>query len=166
MPAAGGVRQGLPWRPAGRDKGELSSPGLVESSGRAAGGDAVRARILLQVAPDDGAFGEAEEVATFAKGADRLEAVGLSLAEGKAVLAAVQHRIVELQAAARVAARRRCAACGKRLRAKGSYPVVFRSLFGDVRLASPRFHRCLCREQAGPGTVSPLKELLPDHVAP
>ena len=105
-------------------------------------------------------------MATFEKGADRLEAVGLSLAEGKAMLAAVQRRIVELQAAARAATRRCCAACGKRLRAKGSYPIVFRSLFGDVRLASPRFHRCRCREQAGALTVSPLKELFSDHTAP
>jgi hypothetical protein len=167
MPAVGGEGQEPPSGPAGRDKGELSSPGLVESSDHEARRDAVRVRVLLQVAPEDGAFGDAAEVATFEKGADRLEAVGLSLAEGKAVLAAVQHRIVELQAAAWVAARRRCPGYGKRLRSKGGYPVVFRSLFGDVRLASPRFHRCGCdRDQAGPATVSPLKALLSDHVAP
>ena len=104
----------------------------------------MRVRILLQVAPEDGAFGEAEEVATFEKGADRLEAVGLSLAEAKALLGGLQHRLVGLQAAAHVERHRRCEACGKRLRAKGGYPIVFRSLFGDVRLASPRFHRCRC----------------------
>jgi hypothetical protein len=44
---------------------------------------------------------------------------------------------------------------------------VFRSLFGDVHLASPRFHRCRCQEdQDGPATVSPLGKLLSDHVAP
>jgi hypothetical protein len=127
----------------------------------------VRVRILLQTAPDDGEFGAAEEVAAFEKDADRLEEVGLSLAEGKAVLGGLQRRIVELQAAAWVATRRHCAACGKRLRAKGGYPIVFRSLFGDVRLASPRFHRCRCdRGRTGPATLSPLEDLLPDHVAP
>jgi hypothetical protein len=43
---------------------------------------------------------------------------------------------------------------------------VFRSLFGDVRLASPRFHRCGCGDRTGPATVSPLKALFSDHVAP
>jgi hypothetical protein len=126
----------------------------------------VRVRILLQVAPDDGAFGEAEEVATFEKGAGQLEEVGLSLAEGKALLAAIQRRTVALQATAHVERHRRCAACSRRLRSKGSYLIVFRSLFGDIRLASPRFHRCRCRDQAGPATVSPLKDLLSDHTAP
>ena len=60
----------------------------------------MRVRILLQVAPDDSTFGEAEEVATFEKGAARIEEVGLSLAEGKTVLAALQQRTVELQATA------------------------------------------------------------------
>jgi hypothetical protein len=126
----------------------------------------VRVRILLQTAPDDGEFGPAEEVVTFEKGADRLEEVGLSLAEGKAALGGLQRHLVGLQAEAHVGQHRHCPACGKRLRAKGGYPIVFRSLFGDVRLASPRFHRCRCREQAGALTVSPLKELFSDHVAP
>ena len=126
----------------------------------------MRVRILLQTAPDGGEFGAAEEVVTFEKGAGRLEEVGLSLAEGKAALGGLQRHLVGLQAEAHVGQHRHCPACGKRLRAKGGYLIVFRSLFGDVRLASPRFHRCRCRSQAGPATVSPLKELLPDHVAP
>jgi hypothetical protein len=60
----------------------------------------MRVRILLQVAPDDGNFGATEKVATLAKGADRLEEVGLSLADGKAVLAGLQRRLVGLQTAA------------------------------------------------------------------
>ena len=64
----------------------------------------MRVRILLQIALDDGAFGAAEEVATLVKGAGRLEEVGLSLADSKAVLAGLQRRLVGLQAAARVEA--------------------------------------------------------------
>jgi hypothetical protein len=138
----------------------------MESSDHETGGDAVRIRILLQTAPDGSTFGEAEEVVTFTKGADRLEEVGLSLAESKGLLAAVQRRTVELQAAAWIERHRHCTACGKQLRTKGSYPVVFRSLFGDIRLASPRFHRCRCRDQAGPATASPLKDLLSEQTAP
>jgi hypothetical protein len=126
----------------------------------------VRVRILLQVAAEGGDFAAAEEVATFEKGTDRPEEVGLSLAESKAVLAAVQRRTVELQAAAWVERHRHCQACERWLRIKGSYPIVFRSLFGDVCLASPRFHRCRCKNQAGPATISPLGELLSSHIAP
>ena len=126
----------------------------------------MRVRILLQVAPEDGAFGEAEEVATFEKGVDRLEEVGLSLAEGKTVLGGFQRRLVGLQAAAHVERRRHCETCGRRLRSKGGYPIVFRPLFGDIRLTSPRLHRCRCRDQAGTAMVSPLKAMLSVFMTP
>jgi hypothetical protein len=62
--------------------------------------------------------------------------------------------------------RRHCEACGRRLRVKGSYPITFRTLFGDARLTSQRFHRCRCQSEAGPATASPLKDFISDHVAP
>ena len=43
---------------------------------------------------------------------------------------------------------------------------MFRTLYGDVQLASPRLHRCPCQDGDGPATVSPLRGLIPDQVAP
>ena len=125
----------------------------------------MRVRILLQVATDEADYGAAEEVAIFEKRTAGIEDLGLSLAEGKTLLAAAQRRMVERQTAAWLDPRDHCASCGKRLRSKGSYPMVFRTLFGDVRLSSPRFRRCRCTA-AGAATVSPLRELIVDHVAP
>ena len=125
----------------------------------------MRVRILLQVATDEADYGAAEEVAMFEKRTAGIEDLGLSLAEGKTLLAAAQRRMVERQTAAWLDPRDHCASCGKRLRSKGSYPMVFRTLFGDVRLSSPRFRRCRCTA-AGAATVSPLRELIVDHVAP
>ncbi|MGH8128290.1 MAG: ISKra4 family transposase, partial [Gammaproteobacteria bacterium] len=59
-----------------------------------------------------------------------------------------------------------CEVCGARRRSKGSYPVIFMTLYGDVRLSSPRLHRCPCQITGSPATVSPLRTLMPDHVAP
>ena len=59
-----------------------------------------------------------------------------------------------------------CEACGKRRRVKGSYPIKFHTLYGDVELSSPRLHRCPCQGAEGPATVSPLRTLIPDSVAP
>jgi hypothetical protein len=81
----------------------------------------VRVRILLQTAPDDGASGEMEEVATFEKSADRLEEVGLSLAEAEALLAAVQRRTVASQATAHVE-RHRCRGLWRAPPAQGRPP--------------------------------------------
>ena len=43
---------------------------------------------------------------------------------------------------------------------------MFRTLYGDVELNSPRLHRCPCQAGDGPATTSPLCDLIPDHVAP
>ncbi len=101
-------------------------------------------RILLQITTDDGAAGVAEETTAFEKSAKRPEDLGLSLAEGKAVTAAVQHQLVKAQVASWTDRHRCCEACGARQRSKGNSPVVFRTLYGDVPLASPRLHRCPC----------------------
>ena len=59
-----------------------------------------------------------------------------------------------------------CQACGTRRHSKGSYRVIFMTLYGDVKLSSPRLHRCPCQGDDGPATVSPLRALIPDYVAP
>ena len=122
----------------------------------------MRVRVLLQITGDDGIAGAAEEVAAFEKVTQRLEDLGLSIAEGKALLAAVQHGTVKVQAAAWSRRHRPCPVCGGKRRCKGSYPVVFRTLFGDVELDSPRLHRCQCQDTDGPATVSPLRDLITD----
>ena len=88
----------------------------------------MRVRILLQLTDDDGSAGAAEEIATFAKATERPEDLGLSIAEGKALLAAVQHRTVVAQVAEWSQRHRCCEKCGKRRRVKGSYPTTFHTL--------------------------------------
>ena len=126
----------------------------------------MRVSILLQITDDRGAAAEAEEIATFEKVTERPEDLGLSIREAKAVMVAVQRRVVQSQVAAWTGRHRRCPACGARRRSKGSYPIVFSTLYGDVDLASPRLHRCPCRAGEGPATSSPLRDLMPEHIAP
>ncbi len=125
----------------------------------------MRVSILLQIIGDDGAIGPAEEVTAFEKATERPEDLGLSIAEGKAMLAAAQARTVLAQATTWSRRRRCCSACGKRRRGKGSYPLVFRSLYAmsnwtvraytaaraKLRTARPRCRRF--------GTSSPATSL-------
>ncbi len=113
----------------------------------------MRVSILLQITDDDGTANLAEEITAFEKQTERPENLGLSLAEGKTLTAAVQRRIVKAQAVSWAERHRCCEACGARRRSKGSSPVVFRSLYGDVPLASPRLHRCPCQDADGPATI-------------
>jgi len=123
-------------------------------------------RILLQITADASTAGTVEEVTAFEKQVERPEDLGLSLAEGKALTAAVQQQIVKAQVTSWADRHRCCEACGTRQRSKGSSLVVFRTLYGDVPLASPRLHRCPCQSTDGPATLLPLSILIPGQIAP
>jgi hypothetical protein len=126
----------------------------------------MRMRIMLQITDDAGANGAAEEIAVFEKATERPEDLGLLMAQGKALLAALQHKVVLAQAAAWSERHRDCDNCGQRRRIKGSYPLTYHSLFGDIELSSQRLHACPCRGTEGPRTVSPLCELIGEKVSP
>lgn len=85
----------------------------------------MRVKVLLQITDDDGAAGVAAEVAAFEKVTERPEDLGLSIAEAKALLAAVQQRTVDAQVACWMERHRCCEACGQHRRTKGNHRVVF-----------------------------------------
>ena len=126
----------------------------------------MQVRIMLQIVGDDGAIADPEEIVALTKVTERAEDLGLSLAESKTLLAAAQQRIVEAQVHGWLANHRHCKVTGRKLRCKGSYPITFRTLFGDVRLKSPRYYLPKERQTNGPATISPLTQLLSDRVAP
>src|SRR3954466_8086651 len=125
----------------------------------------LRVELQLRIISDDDTVIRDEVILQLDKSGDRLEAVGLCLEDSKDLLGRLQHAVVEAQAAAYVDRHRCCSACGRRLRGKGQYPIVFRTAFGHVALASPRFYRCRCHP-ADSRTFSPLAELFTEHTAP
>ena len=128
-------------------------------------GDFVRFMIQLRAFDDDGELIADDTILNLDKGSDRLEDLGLSLSEGKDILSGLQRPMIEAQLAAYVDRRRCCERCGRSLLIKGSYQLLFRTLFGALSLTSPRFHRCCCQ----PGeskTFSPLTALLTEHTSP
>src|SRR5687767_10962152 len=125
----------------------------------------LRVQLQLRIVSNDDTVIRDEVILQLDKSDDRLEAVGLCLEDSKDLLGRLQHAVVEAQAAAYVNRHRGCSACGRRLRGKGQYPIVFRTAFGHVPLASPRFYRCRCHP-ADSKTFSPLAELFTEPTAP
>ena len=120
--------------------------------------------ITLRVTTPDGEM-EEREVIVLDKGHERHEDIGLSIEEGKALLKALQHKIVEAQTEAFCAPKSVCQGCQRRLRCKGAHAIRYRTVFGDITARSPRYYRCRCKGLR-PKTFSPLADLLPDHTAP
>lgn len=126
--------------------------------------DDMRARLILQMLNDDSEIVAIDTVADLVKVTKRPEDLGLSLSEAKTLLAKLQQVMVETQVESWLSENRD--RDGRRLRSKGSYPVTFHTLFGDVRLKSPRYYLPRAEGANGPATISPLRELIPDHIAP
>ena len=120
--------------------------------------------ITLRVTTPDGEM-EEREVIVLDKGHERHEDIGLSIEEGKALLKALQHKIVEAQTEAFCAPKSVCQGCQRRLRCKGAHAIRYRTVFGDITARSPRYYRCRCKGLR-PKTFSPLADLLPEHTAP
>jgi hypothetical protein len=76
---------------------------------------------------------------------------GLSLAEAREMLVALQHAVVHDQIVAFDAQRRHCRHCGRYRRIKDWRPRVFTTSLGEIRVRVPRVISCLC-------TPEPLDE--------
>jgi hypothetical protein len=91
--------------------------------------------------------------------------LGLTLAEGKAILKALQEVVVQQQLTAYLETQRACAHCGHRQRSKGYHLTQVRTIFGTIPVHSLRLYQCPCQSDAA-GTFSPLAVLLPEPVTP
>lgn len=122
---------------------------------------------LQLLAEDEEPVPDAEvvELAVLEKDCQRLEHLGLTLAESKEILGTLQRHVLERQASTFVEAKSRCPECGGCLGLKGRHTITFRTLFGDVALDSPRLRRCRC-SPAPTSTFSPIAELLTEHTSP
>jgi hypothetical protein len=126
----------------------------------------MRVRIQVVVEPESDAVPVVHEVATLERDGLQPEGLGLTLAEAKGLLRGVQETMVAEQVAAFEAEQGCCPACGRTRRRNGRHAIVYRTLFGKLRLGSSRFYACPCQGPAPRASVSPLAERLPERTAP
>jgi hypothetical protein len=125
----------------------------------------MKMKVQLVVCAEDGRAEEVHEIAVVEKSHERIEHLGLTLAEAKAILKLLQQQLAEQQATAFVATHAQCDSCGKALRIKEHHTRAFRTLFGMVTLTNPRLYHCHCQRRKTT-TFRPLNALLTDAVAP
>jgi hypothetical protein len=92
--------------------------------------------------------------------------VGLSIDDGKAVLASLQRYLVQQQYSVYILFRRHCQGCGGTRPIKDCSTRTIQTVYGAVTVQSPRlypFRHCI------PGvdfTITPVSELCPDRAMP
>lgn len=125
----------------------------------------MKVKVQVVIESESGESEEVEEVAALERGALQTEELGLTLAEAKSLLHRVQQAMVAQQVHRHLAEHSHCSACGKPLGRKGRHTLSFRTLFGKLRLESPRCYACACRRGPEKQSSSPLAELLKQRTA-
>src|SRR5947209_15772224 len=129
------------------------------------GGCNMRVKVQLVIGADDGGPETIHDVAMLEKDCQRIEQLGLTLAEAKQLLTQLQQHMVAQQAAAFVTLCSQCDACGVPLQRKEETPRLLRTLFGTVLLTSPRLYHCRCQAHKTT-TFRPLTALLTESTTP
>jgi hypothetical protein len=126
----------------------------------------VRVQVVLECDDDgDDHPPVVHEVGHFERGALQIDTLGLQLAEAKDLLQKVQEVVIAEQVRACIAEQVACPCCGRARRHKDIATLVMRTLFGTLRLHSPRWYRCPCTPQPS-RTFSPLASILPERTTP
>jgi hypothetical protein len=125
----------------------------------------MRIKVQVVIERDEETQASVHEVAHLERGALRAETLGLGLEEAKDLLAQVQDVMVAEQVRACLAQHLGCADCGRARRHKDARTITVQTLFGALRLQSPRWHHCACRPHATK-TFSPLAEVMPERTSP
>jgi hypothetical protein len=125
----------------------------------------MRVKLQLVICDDNGQEAIVTDVVTLQKDHRRLEHLGLTLAEAKQLLTAIQRRVLQRQVTTFLDACSACPDCGAPLKVKGYHTRSFRTLFGTFKLASPRLFLCRCRRRKTT-SFRPLSSLLTESVAP
>ncbi|GGO83985.1 hypothetical protein GCM10011348_29180 [Marinobacterium nitratireducens] len=112
-----------------------------------------------------GGHEEARDLVCLEREALDLATLGLTLAEGKGLLKAIQEALVEKQTTAYLDTQCHCPVCGKARPRKGGHHITVRTLFGKLTLDSPRLFHCDCQPHPTK-TFSPLAQRLPERISP
>lgn len=124
-------------------------------------------KITVQVIiePDHPDTPVVETIAALERSDLQPETLGLTLAEAKELLVGVQAALVKQQVAEYLARQQVCPDCGKKRSCKENDDITYRTLFGTLKLDSPRLYTCPCQAQTK-RSFTPLASLLPERTSP
>ncbi len=125
----------------------------------------MKIKIQIVVSSDHGENQVLQEVQEIERGSLQPENLGLSLTEAKTLLQKVQETLVKQQVADYEQQNDSCPDCAHKLRHKDRRIIVYRTLFGKLRLPSNRLFHCGCQKQAT-RTFQPLANLLSERTSP
>ena len=125
----------------------------------------MKMKVQVIVESDDGQTEVIREAIALDRGPLQADQLGLTLAEAKDLWSSVQQTMATCQVQEYAEQSRYCSVCGLSRPRKGNHEIVYRTLFGKLKLNSPRYYECSCAGQSQK-SKSPLAALLNERAAP
>jgi hypothetical protein len=125
----------------------------------------MRVKLQLVLCNDQGDEETVTDIITLNKNHQRLEHLGLTLAESKHLLSTLQQHLLQQQVTTFLDTCSDCPDCGTPLHLKARSRRSFRALFGTYTFSSPRLEHCDCTQRKT-ASFRPLAALLTESVAP
>src|SRR5215472_3031439 len=125
----------------------------------------MRVKLQLVICNDEGQEETVTDVIALNKNQQRIEHLGLTMAESKHLLSTLQRHLLQQQVHTFLLTFSTCQDCHTPLKLKAHGSRSFRTLFGTFKLPSPRLELCPCKRPE-PSSFRPLSALLTDSVAP
>jgi hypothetical protein len=125
----------------------------------------MRLKLQLVMCNDQGDEETVTDVLTLNKHHQRIEHLGLTLAESKQLLSTLQRHLLQQQITTFLDTGSTCRDCGTPLKLKAHASRSFRTLFGTFQFDSPRLEHCDCTRHKT-SSFRPLAALLTESVAP
>jgi hypothetical protein len=124
----------------------------------------MRVKLQLVICHDNGQEETVTDIITLTKNNQRIEHLGLSLAESTQLLGTLQRHLLQQQLTAFLDTHATCPDCGTPLQLKAHGSRSFRTLFGIFQFHSPRFEHCDCKRRDR--VVSTIVDPATEPVAP
>jgi hypothetical protein len=125
----------------------------------------MRLKLQLVMCNDQGDEETVTDVLTLNKHHQRIEHLGLTLAESKQLLSTLQRHLLQQQINTFLDTGSTCRDCGTPLKLKAHASRSFRTLFGTFQFYSPRLEHCDCTRRKT-SSFRPLTALLTESVSP
>src|SRR3977135_2635073 len=125
----------------------------------------MRVKLQLVICHDDGQEETVTDVIALNKNNQRIEHLGLSLAESQQLLGPLHPHLLQQQVNPFLDTHSTCPDCGPPLKLKARGSRSFRTLFGTFTFQSPRLEPCDCKPHKT-ASFRPLSALLTEPVAP
>jgi hypothetical protein len=125
----------------------------------------MRVKLQLVICSDEGHEETVTDVMTLHKNSQRIEHLGLTLAEAKQLLSTLQRHLLQQHVDTFLDRCATCADCGALRKVKAHASRSLRTLFGTDKLYSPRLEHCDCTRRK-PASFRPLSALLTESVTP